>query len=211
MTEISESGQINEDEEIIELTDVVKITPEEPEDNEEIIELTDVVEEQPQANEEVTELASIDAEITEFDKTSDSALDDEEITIALADTSVKEPEEKESVDLDEALSLDYAIDEDMEKMEQDEDNFVDSLGMDLEEVTEISEEPEVVKADQEKAVGPGPVSLSSEQVEEALERVIKNMFSEKIDRMLSEIIEKEVTKEIERIKSILLEDAADDE
>jgi hypothetical protein len=51
--------------------------------------------------------------------------------------------------------------------------------------------------------------VSDEQVEAALERVIKKMFYDKIDRILVEVIEKTVTREIERIKGVLLEDAVD--
>jgi hypothetical protein len=38
-------------------------------------------------------------------------------------------------------------------------------------------------------------SISPEQVEEALERVIKKMYAEKIDHILAEVIEKTVTRE----------------
>ena len=55
------------------------------------------------------------------------------------------------------------------------------------------------------------VDVSYEQVETALERVIKKMFYEKIDSILVEVIEKTVTSEIERLKNVLLEDAAGNE
>ncbi len=50
------------------------------------------------------------------------------------------------------------------------------------------------------------ISLSSEQVDKALERVIKKMYADRIDSMLTEVIEKTVTKEIEKLKALLLED-----
>ncbi|MBW2570726.1 MAG: hypothetical protein JRE47_15545 [Deltaproteobacteria bacterium] len=50
-----------------------------------------------------------------------------------------------------------------------------------------------------------PIPLSPEQVDEALERVIKKMYADKIDSMLTEVIEKTVTKEIQRLKALLLE------
>ena len=49
----------------------------------------------------------------------------------------------------------------------------------------------------------------TEQIEAALERVVKNVFYEKIDRILVEVIEKTVAKEIDRIKSVLMDDASD--
>jgi hypothetical protein len=77
------------------------------------------------------------------------------------------------------------------------DDFVDSLGMELDSTEDVSED----LLDAEK--------VSDEHVEAALERVIKKMFYEKIDRILGEVIEKTVTREIERLKGVLLEDAVD--
>ena len=79
------------------------------------------------------------------------------------------------------------------------DDFVDSLGMELDSDEDDSK-------DLSEAV-----DVSDEQVETALERVIKKMFYEKIDGILVEVIEKTVTSEIERLKNILLEDAAGNE
>jgi hypothetical protein len=54
-----------------------------------------------------------------------------------------------------------------------------------------------------------PSALRSEELEAALENVIRKMFSEKIDSLLNEAIEKTVSKEIERLKQQLLGDASD--
>ena len=126
-------------------------------------------------------------------------LEDEEI-IELTDIVSSSAEDDEAVeagdtpDIDEALSLEYAIDEDVD-MAEDEDDFAESLGMDLEEESAVSE----------------PISVSTEQLEETLERVIERMLSEKIERIIEEAIERSVTKELERLKGILLEDSAKDE
>ena len=75
-----------------------------------------------------------------------------------------------------------------------DDDFVDSLGIELgtgEDIPEGSLEGDRV---------------SDEQIEAALERVIKKLFYEKIDGILIEVIEKTVKKEIERLKNILVEE-----
>jgi len=76
------------------------------------------------------------------------------------------------------------------------DDFADSLGVELDSNEDISKN--TLEAD----------NVSDEQVEAALERVIKKLFYEKIDRLLVETIEKTVAKEIERLKRALLEDQA---
>ena len=53
-------------------------------------------------------------------------------------------------------------------------------------------------------------SISSEQLDLAVERVVKKMFSEKIESVLVQVIEKTVTKEINRIKNILLDETSGD-
>jgi hypothetical protein len=53
-------------------------------------------------------------------------------------------------------------------------------------------------------------SISSEQLDLAVERVVKKMFAEKIESVLVQVIEKTVTKEINRIKNILLDETSGD-
>jgi hypothetical protein len=79
------------------------------------------------------------------------------------------------------------------------DDFADSLGIELDSDEDAKENFF------------DPDKISSEQVEAALERVIKKMFYEKIDRLLVDTIEKTVTREIERLKKALLDDATDSE
>jgi hypothetical protein len=47
-------------------------------------------------------------------------------------------------------------------------------------------------------------NISSGQVDEAIERVIRKMFAEKINRILDEVIERTVTEEISQLKDYLL-------
>ena len=53
-------------------------------------------------------------------------------------------------------------------------------------------------------------TITIDQLELALENVIKKMFSDKIETILHDVIEKTVTTEIDRLKKLLLEDSADD-
>jgi iron only hydrogenase large subunit-like protein len=55
-----------------------------------------------------------------------------------------------------------------------------------------------------------PAALRSEELETALESVIRKMFGEKIDHLLNEAIEKTVSAEIARLKEQLLGDAPEE-
>jgi len=93
-----------------------------------------------------------------------------------------------------------------------EDDFVDSLGMEIgTEDDEDEAEPEETAAEPVDTVPAEGIDISSEQMDAALERVIKNMFYDKIDSLLVEVIEKTVSKEIERLKKILAEEVSGDE
>jgi hypothetical protein len=50
--------------------------------------------------------------------------------------------------------------------------------------------------------------VSPEQVEAAVERVVRGMVSDRLEAMLMEVLEKAVAKEIQRIKHALLADAS---
>jgi len=158
--------------------------------DEEIIELTDEVINAPE--EEIIELTDV---------VEQSPLTDEEKTISSFD--------------DDSLETNLGLDEEFDEEQIIDDDFIGSLGIELEPETDISEETsdkeEQLESEEtrEKDLVPETVSLSSEQIDEALERVINRMYSEKIESMLAEMIEKAVTKEIERIKVTLIDDAVD--
>ena len=99
-------------------------------------------------------------------------------------------------DSDPDLVLDEVFDEERSKEQIIEDDFIGSMGMELE-----SEDK------QEKDLVSETLSLSPEQIDEALERIIKRMYSEKIESMIVEMIGKAVTREIERIKGTLTDGA----
>lgn len=177
-----------DDEEIIDLleaadepdVEVIKegVVAQEAESSEEIITLTEAMSDTPQEIEEIGESIHM---------TVNTSQEAEDLTDLNADL-LEEP-----IVLDDELGEEVATDQALS------DDFVDSLGMELDSKEDVSED----LLESEK--------VSDAQIEAALERVIKKMFYEKIDGILVEVIEKTVTREIERLKSILLQDAAGNE
>ncbi len=145
---------------------------------EEIITLTEAMSDTPQEIEEIGEPIHI---------TVDTSQGDENIIDLEGDLL------EETSDFDDELGEEVAFDQAIN------DDFVDSLGMELDSKEDVSEN----LLDAEK--------VSDAQMEAALERVIKKMFYEKIDSILVEVTEKTVTRELEKLKSILLQDAAENE
>lgn len=190
MTEPNEPDKKNDetettnDEAIIELEEVVA---EEPQGDEEIIDLLEPAEEQEPVQDEKTtdsnitisenhkEIEDIGEPIEEFDDIDEF---DNDLIKETGDFSDQ---------LDTGAQLDEALD----------DDFADSLGIELDSKEDISKDPFAAE------------TITDEKIEAALERVIKKVFYEKIDGLLAEAIEKTVTKEIERLKKVLLEDSPD--
>ena len=128
--------------------------------------------------------------------------DDDESVLELTDEVAEASEEAEDP-LAAAIELDEGFDDDLD-VDHEEDDFVDSMGMEI--GTEYDEDED--EAEETAAEG---IDISSEQLDAALERVIKNMFYDKIDNLLVEVIEKTVSKEIERLKRLLTEEVSGDE
>jgi hypothetical protein len=147
---------------------------EKPLEDEEIIELTD--EAVNTSEEKIIELTDV---------VEQPPLTDEEKTISVFDD-----------DSETGLVLNEVFDEERSKEQVIEDDFIGSMGMELE--SEDTQEKDLVSE---------TLSLSPEQIDEALERIIKRMYSEKIESMIVEMIGKAVTREIERIKGTLTDDA----
>ncbi len=97
--------------------------------------------------------------------------------------------------LDDAFDPEFAVDQDME------DDLIGTLGMELDSESETVDKEELPEAK----------DISDEQVEAALERVIRKMFYEKIDHILADVIDKTVSREIETLKGTMLGDAGDNE
>jgi hypothetical protein len=155
-----------------------------PMEDEEIIELTDIVETPQEADEEIVELTDAVVDAAETDEA--------EVGEAI-----------ESVEQLEAFALDYEIDE-AEEMDHDDDDFADSLGYDLES------EPDDEEASDEAAVTE-ELSIPTDQLEAALERVLEKLLSDKLEQIVNDVLEKAVTKEMDRLKSIFLENSPEEE
>jgi hypothetical protein len=160
--------------------DVVLTETEESVEDDEILELTNEIIEPSQDDDEIIDL--IEEPGASIFKTDAPSLETDDITDLEIDLF------EETIDFDEELDQEVPLDPSLK------DDFVDSLGIELETGEDIPEGS--LKAER----------VSDEQIEAALERVIKKMFYEKIDGILVEVIEKTVKTEIERLKNILLEE-----
>ncbi|MEE8430011.1 MAG: hypothetical protein V3S16_02065 [Candidatus Desulfatibia sp.] len=144
--------------------------------------------------------------------------DDEPILELTEEITAASDDDGESIDQAEdplaaTIELDAGLHDDLH-IDHEEDDFVDSLGMEIgaeDEEDEDAAEPEETAAEPADTVPAEGIDVSSEQLDAALERVIKNMFYDKIDSVLVEVIEKTVSKEIERLKKILTEEVSGDE
>lgn len=210
------------DEEIIELTDVV----EDGGGSEDVIELTDVVASSP-TEEPIIELTEVvsPAEIKTDTTVIEAALASEE-----EDTTppVERAEESTSGDL-------AFADVELDIENQAEKDLFDSMDMNIEadllnangsadeldfnlstqELSDaidlldakLSEEPSPPAIREEEPLS-DPTALRSDDLEAALENVIKKMFGDKIDHLLNAAIEKTVSTEIARLKEQLLGDSS---
>lgn len=215
--EIEKTESTEDDDQIIDLVDVV-----ETEDDDQIIDLVDAVE--MEDDDQIINLEDDAVEIYQKDDSESivggvSEPVENETIIDLVESIGDTPEEIEEIgepiletvedsqDIDdtpefednlivEAVDFDDKFETVSLVPEALKDDFADSLGVELDSNEDISKN--TLEAD----------NVSDEQVEAALERVIKKLFYEKIDRLLVETIEKTVAKEIERLKRALLEDQA---
>ena len=125
--------------------------------------------------------------------------EDEEI-IELTDT-IESPAESE----EETIELTDMIEDSAES----EDEIV--------ELTDIAETPDlepvepIEKIDEKDDIIEASPTVTSEQVDAAIERVVRDMLSEKIESILVQVIEKEVSKEIARLKGLLMDEPVNGE
>jgi len=209
------------DEGIINLVEATE--EQEPAEDEAIIELKEEVAEEATGDEEIIDLveATEEAQDESIDTEEQKATEDDtyiDLTVTISERNREIKDIGESVADEADLSHEFddidELDNDLVKESVDftdefntntitdeapEDDFTDSLGIELDSNEEISEGPFE------------PDSITDEKIEAALERVIKKLFYEKIDRLLVDAIEKTVTREIEKLKKALLEDSPDGE
>lgn len=212
LTEIVEESPAEDKDETVEAGTDTRVSNEaplspEPEEalkgDEEIIDLLQAVEE-PVAI-DTKETVSEDEAIIDLTETAgETPLEIEDIGEPLPEDFDMATEFDDISELDRDLiqeATDAADEPDSKTMVDDvlKDDFADSLGIEL----DSEEDAQKNLFDADKVTG--------EQVEAALEGVIKKMFYEKIDRLLVDTIEKTVTREIERLKKALLDDATDSE
>lgn len=170
-------------------------------DEEEIIELTSTASEPPGADEESIEPAETSAETSSADEPAPESGETSEIPgISIMD------------DDDDMDAFDDNFEGDMDLPPDDDDDFVESMGMEV--VSESTEEETVSDFQEdtaEETADAGPVSITPEQMEAALERVVKNLYAEKIESILVDVVKKTITREIDRLKGTLLEELKGDD
>ncbi len=199
------ADETEDSDEIIDLVDVA-----EAQDDDEIIDLVNAAEEiSPKDDAEssvddVSEPAEDDVIIDLTESISDTPQEIGEIGEPILDAAEDSQEFEDISEFDENLieeAVDFDDEFDTEAIASGvlKDDFADSLGVEFDSNEDTSED--LFEADK----------VSDEQVEAALERVIKKVFYEKIDRLLAGAIEKTVITEIERLKKALLEDSPDGE
>ena len=213
---------------IIELTDVVASPGA---TNEEIIELTEVVENHVAGEDAVIELT----EVVESPQDEEHVIELTEVVSAAGDDIEAAMEESAPLDnVEDSTSSDLAFAEMELHIENNtDDDLFDSLNMSLEadllpsgddpgeldfnlstqELSDaidlldakLAEDPPIPPTIDEVRVEPSS-PMGSDQLETALENVIKKMMGDKIDHLLNDVIEKTVSAEIARLKEQLLGD-----
>lgn len=133
-----------------------------------------------------------------------NALDDEDEIIELTDVvevaGIVKPVENEQAIIIKDLEEDIGSDEYVK------DDFAASLGMKIDGESDFPDgliEDNELDLDTESQKEFGKLSVSPQQVEAAIERVVQRILGDKIDSILIEVIERAVTQEIIRLKNIL--------
>jgi 23S rRNA maturation-related 3'-5' exoribonuclease YhaM len=132
----------------------------------------------------------------EKDKPVNNYSDKDEDIIELTDV-VDSPEIQESDIIIKDLDDDTEIDN------FQKDDFTASLGLKIDDGVIISEDISETVYLNDGQGKPEKISVSSKQIEEAIERVVQKMLGEKIDGILYKVIERAVSQEIIRLKNIL--------
>ena len=192
MTENNDTNQLNNEaqqdkEDIIELTDIISDTK-----NIDDIKLTDSMDKKVGASEE--EIFELDDDILDDAITLDNDLNQ---NIEIDDYLDNDFGDSTDSDSEPDVSKDLLL----EPQKEEEDELKQLIADVVEESQQETAYEEMPATDT-----PELIPLSSEQVDEALERVIQKMYADRIDSMLTEIIKKTVTKEIEELKALLLKD-----
>jgi hypothetical protein len=222
--EIIELTDVVEDdadqESVIDLTDVVDApleapVTEAPPAEEPVIDLTEVVipeeEGEPMeaaAEEDAPEMVLEEALVTDAEVEAEASTSGE---LEFADMEL-DIEDRAEDQLFDSLGMNMEAD----LLPSDEDTSELDFNLSTQELSDaidlldaqLAEEPPRPPADEEDVLRE-PAALRSDELETALENVIRKMFGEKIDHLLNEAIERTVSTEIERLKAQLLGDSPD--
>jgi len=132
------------------------------------------------------------------------------------EVSAEAPEEEKIsilTDDDDIDGFDDDLPDGLDLPPDDDDDFVESMGMEVESMEDEFDEdtaPDFPEELPEEPSGAEPLSVTTEQVEAALENVVKEMFGEKMERILIDVVKKTISQEIDRLKETLLEDLKGD-
>ncbi|MBW1892874.1 MAG: hypothetical protein JRI91_04155 [Deltaproteobacteria bacterium] len=124
--------------------------------------------------------------------------------------------------LDEDLGSALTFSEDDAESKKDGEKILDRPGVVSVKVQDLREEGRPVDFKFESKLQPGDklfrekdynraiTQAATEQVEEAVRKVIKEMLADKIDGLITDVIEKKVLQEIDRMKNLLVSDTEND-
>ncbi|MDD2389201.1 MAG: hypothetical protein PHP23_05650 [Desulfobacterales bacterium] len=138
--------------------------------------------------------------------------DDESMELLNAgELSSYDEDEDDIIELTDVVS-DNPVDESHEI--EPADSLIDAMGIPLEPESDLPDMDVGILSGsdtdrdlQDPLTGAQSISVSPEQLEAALTRVIQRLVSDKLDSILVNAVEKAVSKEIDKIKRLLLEDA----
>lgn len=200
-------------EDFIELTDSGEV---DPENDEEIIDLTDIVD--PLS----TEPAGPEKDLPEFSDPPEAGSQDAPLVLAGLTDELPGPSEpvldREENPFLKNLSFDDAMEEELSLETGHEDDFIESLGMELDgkgglemgpgELSRVS--PETGQNDNTTMIT-GDISVTPAQIDAAVERVIVRMFYDKIETALTDAVGNVVKREIEKLKKLLDDEGIEEE
>jgi len=169
--------------------------PKKPVEDDDIIELTELADIVPESKVPVLELSDVlsdSSQAAQFDR------DMEGVDDLIPDEETPPENERNQPGELEAFSLEYELDTIAE--EENGDDFTHSLGLHLEEAGASVEETAL-----QETTGPSAPTISTEQIEAALERIIERMLADKIEKIINEVLEKAVSREMQRLKTIFME------
>jgi len=206
---------------VIELTDVVDVpaetmpSAEKAPVEEPVIDLTEPVVAEAVDAEPVLQEEAADAAILQEDETAPAAAEAEESTggeLEFADMELDIEDRNEDQLFD---SMGMNLEADLLPAEEDTSEL--DFNLSTQELSDAIDLLDAKLAEEPPPQAPAaesnldePRALRSEEVETALENVIRRMFGEKIDQLLNEAIEKTISAEIARLREQLLGDAPEE-